>query len=502
MSLCSDHGNHEICRGKRCSDRYDSSESSDSGVVTSVSEDTFSTSNSDLIDLDSPHTVYEDSFTLSQDMAPNQGIDKLETRRNKMSWSENSDPVFLNLDDDFCSLAQYFTDLLSKDVTKQDYSFSNDSDFIKCLNCSSNKNDSGISTEETSESSCSSQRLSSEHNEPCCKSQSTCSTPQPGSPCNIRFPATRKCLLNNIYGPPKAYVCKWKDCKTKFSIVSHLVHHVQTIHVVTQRHLGHFTCLWENCRHYGISYNCAPSWPDHHVLTHTGKTFECFIPGCKRVFKTEVLQRRHITHHLDSISSQSSNNQSKYRDSPVAKSTRKINKKLKQRRTPYSANRPDFFDKSVMENLSKRLQIFEQCSQGIIEYNCDMSISVCLQNKVVASRTLMNGTREKLVRYYPPFIVDEEWIPMNSEIEKYKKIAWSLVSDTGKFYLIKFLNNRQTLIQEKCSNRVTESKWTSPINKTDMKKVLHQYERNNSVPSNRNIVVKRSSRVKSARKSK
>lgn len=91
---------------------------------------------------------------------------------------------------------------------------------------------------------------------------------------------------------------------------------------------------------------------------------------------------------------------------------------------------------------------------------------------------------------------------MNSEIEKYKKIAWSLVSDTGKFYLIKFLNNRQTLIQEKCSNRVTESKWTSPINKTDMKKVLHQYERNNSVPSNRNIVVKRSSRVKSARKSK
>lgn len=63
---------------------------------------------------------------------------------------------------------------------------------------------------------------------------------------------------------------------------------LQTVHVITQRHLGHFTCLWENCRHYGISYNCAPSWPDHHVLSHTGKTFECFIPGCKRIFKTEV----------------------------------------------------------------------------------------------------------------------------------------------------------------------------------------------------------------------
>lgn len=35
-----------------------------------------------------------------------------------------------------------------------------------------------------------------------------------------------------------------------------------------------------------------------------------------------------------------------------------------------------------MEDLAKRLQIFERSSQGIIEYNHDMSISVCLQIKV------------------------------------------------------------------------------------------------------------------------
>lgn len=56
----------------------------------------------------------------------------------------------------------------------------------------------------------------------------------------------------------------------------------------------------------------------------------CFVP--------QVLQRRHITHHLDIISTQSSNNQNKHRDSLVAKSTRKSNKKLKQRRIPYSGN--------------------------------------------------------------------------------------------------------------------------------------------------------------------
>ncbi|KAL1455005.1 hypothetical protein WDU94_009131 [Cyamophila willieti] len=247
------------------------------------------------------------------------------------------------------TLSQYFTQLLSrsqsKDVSKLDFSFSNDSDFLQFLHCSSSKTDSGIGTEESSESSQSSQRLSSEPDDnqilscsnPISKPPPTNSSkPQVENSSKIRFPATRNCTLNNNYVPPKNYVCKWKDCTAKYSIISNLVHHVQTIHVITQRHLGHFTCLWESCRHYGISYNCAPSWPDHHMLTHTGKTFECFIPGCKKIFKTEVLQRRHITHHLDIIST--SNNHSKHRDSLVAKSARKTSKKLKQRRIPYSGN--------------------------------------------------------------------------------------------------------------------------------------------------------------------
>uniref|UniRef100_A0A8D8VZ54 Zinc finger protein jing n=1 Tax=Cacopsylla melanoneura TaxID=428564 RepID=A0A8D8VZ54_9HEMI len=276
----------------------------------------------------------------------------------------------------------------------------------------------------------------------------------------------------------------------------------QTIHVFTQRHLGHFTCLWENCRHYGISYNCAPSWPDHHMLTHTGKTFECFIPGCKKIFKTEVLQRRHITHHLDIIST--SNNHSKHRDSLVAKSARKTSKKHKQRRIPYSANRPDYFDRTVMENLAKRLQIFEKCSQGIIEYSNDMSISVCLQHKVVATRTLLNGVREKLVRYYPPFIVDEEWVPIESVLDKHKKVAWSIVSDTGKFYLMKFLNNRKKLLHQQIPADLAMESKTTLTNKTDInKKILHQCEKNNnSVPSNQNLIVKRITRAKSASKVK
>ncbi|KAI5731269.1 hypothetical protein M8J77_007215 [Diaphorina citri] len=377
---------------------------------------------------------------------------------------------------------------------------------------------SGIGTEESSESSQSSQRLSSEPDDNqihSCSSISkpltTCSKPPADNSSKIRFPATRNCTLNNNYVPPKNYVCKWKDCTAKYSIISNLVHHVQlvylitrsTIHVITQRHLGHFTCLWENCRHYGISYNCAPSWPDHHVLTHTGKTFECFIPGCKKIFKTEVLQRRHITHHLDIISTQSSNNQSKHRDSLVAKSTRKTNKKLRQRRIPYSANKPDFFDRSIMEDVAKRLQIFEKCSQGVIEYSQDMSVIICLKNKVVATRTLLDGVRQKLVRYYPPFVIDEEWVPVESVIGTYKKIAWSLISETGKYYLMKYLDNRKKLIhQQKSSDLAAESKSTL-THKTDTKKILHQCEKNNnSVPSNQNLIVKRITRAKTAGKVK
>ncbi|KAL1455004.1 hypothetical protein WDU94_009130 [Cyamophila willieti] len=157
-----------------------------------------------------------------------------------------------------------------------------------------------------------------------------------------------------------------------------------------------------------------------------------------------------------------------------------------------------------MENLSKRLQIFEKCSQGIIEYSNDMSISVCLQHKVVATRTLLNGVREKLVRYYPPFIVDEEWLPIDSVLDKYKKVEWSIVSDTGKFYLMKFLNNRKKLLHQQIpADLATESKPTL-TNKTDInKKILHQCEKNNnSVPSNQNLIVKRITRAKSASKVK
>lgn len=135
-----------------------------SGVVTSVSEDAFSSTNSDLLDLDSPRSnetldSNEDSFTLSQDMAPNQGLDKHESWRNKISWQdefgrEMTDlSAFLAQDEDYHhdssnTLSQYFTGLLarsqSKDVSKLDFSFSNDSDFLQFLHCSSSKTDVSI----------------------------------------------------------------------------------------------------------------------------------------------------------------------------------------------------------------------------------------------------------------------------------------------------------------------------------------------------------------------
>uniref|UniRef100_A0A8D8QYS5 C2H2-type domain-containing protein n=1 Tax=Cacopsylla melanoneura TaxID=428564 RepID=A0A8D8QYS5_9HEMI len=251
VSNCSDHENDETCRKKRCSDRYDSSESSDSGVVTSVSEDAFSTTNSDLLDLDSPRSnetldSNEDSFTLSQDMAPNQGLlDKHESWRNKISWQEEFGKEMSTMDEEYHNessntLSQYFTQLLSrsqsKDLSKLDFSFSNDSDFLQFSDCSSSKIDSGIGTEESSESSQSSQRLSSESDDiHSCSNSNLISKPPPISSskpqvensCKIRFPATRNCTLNNNYVPPKNYVCKWKDCMAKYSIISNLVHHVQ-----------------------------------------------------------------------------------------------------------------------------------------------------------------------------------------------------------------------------------------------------------------------------------
>ncbi|XP_026689200.1 uncharacterized protein LOC113473911 isoform X1 [Diaphorina citri] len=103
---------------------------------------------------------------------------------------------------------------------------------MMCLTKSSSV--SGIGTEESSESSQSSQRLSSEPDDNqihSCSSISkpltTCSKPPADNSSKIRFPATRNCTLNNNYVPPKNYVCKWKDCTAKYSIISNLVHHVQ-----------------------------------------------------------------------------------------------------------------------------------------------------------------------------------------------------------------------------------------------------------------------------------
>lgn len=124
--------------------------------MTSVSEDAFSTTNSDLLDLDSPRSnetldSNEDSFTLSQDMAPNHtGLDK-EWRK---SWPEDPEPsVFLTPDEgeDFNTLSQYFNQLLSRNQSKEtsnklDFSFSNDSDFLQFLSssCASSKSDVSI----------------------------------------------------------------------------------------------------------------------------------------------------------------------------------------------------------------------------------------------------------------------------------------------------------------------------------------------------------------------
>jgi hypothetical protein len=105
--------------------------------------------------------------------------------------------------------------------------------------------------------------------------------------------------------------------------------------------------------------------------------------------------------------------------------------------------------------------------------------------------------------YFSVFSIDEEWVPVESVIGTYKKIAWSLISETGKYYLMKYLDNRKKLIhQQKSSDLAAESKSTL-THKTDTKKILHQCEKNNnSVPSNQNLIVKRITRAKTAGKVK
>ena len=162
-----------------------------------------------------------------------------------------------------------------------------------------------------------------------------------------------------------------------------------------------YKCLWEGCKVYGKG-SSTKSWLEKHVVANHGgnKPFQCIVDDCKERFGTQKLLERHVNSHFkcktnsgaSTVTGENSSNQSSVQNpsSPLSTSVSSLNKnsisqqgnghgrmyhsklsraskkllapngkKLKYRKTIYSARIFDLFDLGVMAQVRQRITAFE-----------------------------------------------------------------------------------------------------------------------------------------------
>lgn len=116
----------------------------------------------------------------------------------------------------------------------------------------------------------------------------------------------RQYQLQEETGP---YICHWKDCGKQFtSGSSALLEHLQISHIIAQTNEEHYICHWINCKVYNKP-SCSLSWLERHVLSHGSKwPFRCIVGGCGAFFSTQTLLEKHVNSHFNTVQN-SVNNQ-------------------------------------------------------------------------------------------------------------------------------------------------------------------------------------------------
>ena len=182
-----------------------------------------------------------------------------------------------------------------------------------------------------------------------------------------------------------------------------------------------YKCLWEGCKVYGKG-SSTKSWLEKHVIANHGgsKPFQCIVDGCKERFGTQTLLERHVNGHFKSKTSSTSssvdgnstasssmhssssstnpnninklsknslstnsNGHNRLYHNKLARANKKLmapnGKRLKYRKTIYSARIFDLFDLGVMAQVRQRITAFESgCqklrSDGLIKGTEEVSI--------------------------------------------------------------------------------------------------------------------------------
>ncbi|XP_028173693.1 zinc finger protein jing homolog isoform X2 [Ostrinia furnacalis] len=217
-------------------------------------------------------------------------------------------------------------------------------------------------------------------------------------------------------------LCMWENCKSEFESDTDLLEHLQSVHVESQAGKENYVCLWQKCKVRGKP-SCSRLWLQRHALSHGGnKPFKCIVDGCDRRFSTQILLERHVNNHFNEVSP--GTNGSKKAVDSASKLIRRNGKKLRYRRQPWSARMFDFFDASMMEGLAWRLGRVTRWRLG---GGCPLREppgrhTLTLHAALQATRyNAQAHAHEALLTYYPPHVIEDEWVP-EKDVKRIKRV--------------------------------------------------------------------------------
>ncbi|KAK8398162.1 hypothetical protein O3P69_003828 [Scylla paramamosain] len=250
----------------------------------------------------------------------------------------------------------------------------------------------------------------------------------PTTPCTVRFPPPEKKEASDV--------CRWRDCNVTLDPATSLLEHIQAVHVEGQLEAESFRCLWVGCKVYEKA-SCSVSWLERHVLTHGGhKPFKCIVEGCGHRFTSQMALGRHVNNHFSTAAATPAP-RPPTQPSPT-KLIRKNGRKCRYRKKPWSDSRAkppvparmfDMFDVGVMERLQWRLMCATQVQNGGTPLTSAQTFT--LRPQVLARRTCGKDSAEVLVRWSPPGILADEWIP-SDQLEPMRQVPLEQLSPEAK----------------------------------------------------------------------
>ncbi|KAI8439935.1 hypothetical protein MSG28_001386 [Choristoneura fumiferana] len=273
------------------------------------------------------------------------------------------------------------------------------------------------------------------------ETQSSQISPILKQPKTLRFPPRKPTKTNSdkrkssTDTTSSVTVCLWEDCKREFESDTDLLEHLQSVHVESQAGRENYVCQWERCKVRGKP-SCSRLWLERHALSHGGnKPFKCIVDGCGRRFSTQILLERHVNNHFNEVSPNA--NGSKKTTDSTPKLIRRNGKKLRYRRQPWSARMFDFFDTGIMERLAWQLSRGTRWRLG---GGCPLREpagrhTLTLHAAVTATRYNAAAARnEALLTYYPPHVIDDEWVP-EKEVKRIKRVEMAALPARTKVAL-------------------------------------------------------------------